>query len=479
MANHLSHDALRTPVRGAKFNVRIPFDNQDDAAEVFDTEISKDNGAFADCTNELEVIGGGTSCDMGYITLTAAEMTAYSIVLKLNAVAGNQPTLIDFEPANLPALYSGTMTAGSTTQCTLQAGNRPDFDYALAGCIIRNNTTGEAREILTYNGTTGVATFATAETAFANTHTYDVLLPEQSALDYWRNVLSGSGVDQILSHVTTNLPDVLSLAAIDTVVDTALANAGVTAVVMGRLDVAISTRMATFTPMTQADVRTALGMASANLDTQLADIPTVAEFNARTIVAANYALEATLTAIKGATFNGATDSLEAIRDRGDAAWTTGSGGLDAAGIRTALGMATDNLDAQLADLPTVAEFNARTLASAAYATEANVNAVGATVAALPSDADVNAQCDQALADWGKTGFKLASDGLDVVVCPAYTGLATTFITKTDQVWRKFFKKTVAENVTNTIKTFEDDGITAQTTQTFTETATVQTINAAS
>ena len=40
------------------------------------------------------------------------------------------------------------------------------------------------------------------------------------------------------------------------------------------------------------------------------------------------ALEATLTAMKGATFAGATDSLEAIRDRGDAAWVTGAGGSD-------------------------------------------------------------------------------------------------------------------------------------------------------
>lgn len=38
------------------------------------------------------------------------------------------------------------------------------------------------------------------------------------------------------------------------------------------------------------------------------------------------AVETHLTDIKGATFSGATDSLEAIRDRGDAAWTTGAGG---------------------------------------------------------------------------------------------------------------------------------------------------------
>lgn len=40
--------------------------------------------------------------------------------------------------------------------------------------------------------------------------------------------------------------------------------------------------------------------------------------------------------------------------------------LDAAGVRTAVGMASANLDTQLSDLPTVAEFEARTLLAAAY-----------------------------------------------------------------------------------------------------------------
>lgn len=60
-----------------------------------------------------------------------------------------------------------------------------------------------------------------------------------------------------------------------------------------------------------------------------------------------------------------TDSLQAVRDRGDAAWTTG-GGLDAAGVRAAVGLGSANLDTQLADLPTVAEFEARTLVAANY-----------------------------------------------------------------------------------------------------------------
>jgi hypothetical protein len=125
----------------------------------------------------------------------------------------------------------------------------------------------------------------------------------------------------------------------------------------------------------------------------------------------------------GAGYDRTTDSLEALRDRGDAAWITATGfsthsaadvwavgtrlltagtnivlakgvgvtgftDIDAAGVRTAVGLASANLDTQLADLPTVAEFEARTLAAASYSTL--------------TTAQVNAEADTALADVGVT-----------------------------------------------------------------------------
>lgn len=81
-----------------------------------------------------------------------------------------------------------------------------------------------------------------------------------------------------------------------------------------------------------------------------------------------------LTDIKGGTFAGATDSLEAIRDRGDAAWITGGGGsiadilnvqpliplsidlANTATVRLALGL-TNMLD----DLPVTAEITPGTI----------------------------------------------------------------------------------------------------------------------
>ena len=43
-----------------------------------------------------------------------------------------------------------------------------------------------------------------------------------------------------------------------------------------------------------------------------------------------------------------------------------AGGLDAAGVRSAVGLASADLDTQLADIPTVAEFEARTIVAADY-----------------------------------------------------------------------------------------------------------------
>lgn len=105
--------------------------------------------------------------------------------------------------------------------------------------------------------------------------------------------------------------------------------------------------------LSQADVRTAVGLASANLDTQLADVPTVAEFEARTILAAAY-------------FDPAVDVVARVTLVDTTTALTNTFGLSQADIRTAVGLASANLDTQLADIPTVAEFNARTLAAADY-----------------------------------------------------------------------------------------------------------------
>ena len=107
---------------------------------------------------------------------------------------------------------------------------------------------------------------------------------------------------------------------------------------------------------------------AANLPTDIADVPTVAEFNARTIAAADYFdpvndAVASVTLVDTTTTNtdmrGTDNAALAATALTDATWTDARAGyldeLDAA-----------NLPTDIADIPTVAEFNARTQPTADY-----------------------------------------------------------------------------------------------------------------
>lgn len=59
--------------------------------------------------------------------------------------------------------------------------------------------------------------------------------------------------------------------------------------------------------------------------------------DAVTEIQSGLALEATLTSMKGATFDSATDSLEALRNRGDSAWATATGFATSAALTTVEG----------------------------------------------------------------------------------------------------------------------------------------------
>jgi hypothetical protein len=102
-----------------------------------------------------------------------------------------------------------------------------------------------------------------------------------------------------------------------------------TPVFTNAISVATSTELAKV-PKSDSNV-TWNATAAAQIQSEAADAltaydpPTNAEMEARTLVAANYATAAAQTAIQGATFDTATDSLEALRNRGDAAWATATG----------------------------------------------------------------------------------------------------------------------------------------------------------
>lgn len=169
MANHVSHGALPYPIKGCRFTLLIPYVNAtlDPTDPVTpDTEISQDGGAFADCTEEVTIIGGGNG--FGYLTLTGDELNASLVALAAKVASGPKPTLDRLSPRVLPRLRAGTAAGGAAGSLTLDSGAVQKDDY-YNGCVVR--TTGgtgggggagsrdnQARIITDYAGSTRVAT---------------------------------------------------------------------------------------------------------------------------------------------------------------------------------------------------------------------------------------------------------------------------------------------------------------------------------
>ena len=155
------------PIYGALFNVACGFRKSDGtslAPTSIDTEISKDNGTLADTTNEVTLakeVGGSTDSALGYITLTAAEMTADDVLLQIKS-ANCVTLLLNVRPQRLVAVRTGTAQAGAAGTITLDAGASAVDDY-YNGMYIRTDDhtgAGQARLITDYAGDTKVASVA-------------------------------------------------------------------------------------------------------------------------------------------------------------------------------------------------------------------------------------------------------------------------------------------------------------------------------
>jgi len=151
-------------------------------------------------------------------------------------------------------------------------------------------------------------------------------------------------------------------------------------------------------------------------------------------------------------FSRASDSLEAVRDRGDSAWITATGfsTLDAAGVRTAVGLASANLDTQLTAIDDYLDTELAALI-------ATVGVAGAGLSAIP-----------------KTGYILASTGLDSVSTTLGAGVPSNFRERLMWLSQRFQGKGIYDTGAGTLIVKAADNTTTITTQTMTDSAGVQT-----
>jgi hypothetical protein len=181
MANSITHAQL-PPVYGALYTLYIGYRKSDGtslAPTTPDTEVSLDGGTLADTTNEVTLIkevGGATDSALGYITLTAAEMTADQVTVQ--SKSDNCVTaLLTLRPARIVATRTGTAQAGASGSITLDTAASAVDDY-YNGMVLRTDGgtgAGQARVVTDYNGTSKLATVLPAwETTPSTDTTYTV-----------------------------------------------------------------------------------------------------------------------------------------------------------------------------------------------------------------------------------------------------------------------------------------------------------------
>ena len=215
--------------------------------------------------------------------------------------------------------------------------------------------------------------------------------------------------------------------------------------------------ISTATALTAADIRAAVGLASANLDTQIATLATPTNITAGTITnvgtlttytgntpqTADVAtLITTVGTPAGATIAADLAEIEGETD-GIAAISTAVP-LTAADVRTAIGLASANLDAQIATLATPTNITAGTITTVTNLTNAPTvgdltaamiaSVTSASDAAITGNADIaeiNADVDELIATIGVAGAGLTAVSANVTAIDGSTTAATNLASSLD------------------------------------------------
>jgi len=232
-----SGDAHPWPIYNARYRIVFPILDADGdlvtAAAGLDSELSQDQGAFADATNEATEIA--TSSGMYYLDLIATELdTKCTAIIVKTTTTGAKTTPIVLYPQRFPVIRTGTAQAGGATSITLDSGASAVDDY-YNGCYVNItndlpvNALGQARRITDYVGVTKVATVEAAwGTNPSSASTFEILLPGDTT-----NVAQWAGT-AVNDPATAGIPDVsVQDIQANAITATAIATGAITAAKFG------------------------------------------------------------------------------------------------------------------------------------------------------------------------------------------------------------------------------------------------------
>lgn len=195
-----SGDSHAFPIYNARYRVVFPILNTSGAlvagATSLDSELSQDQGTFADATNEATQIA--TSSGMYYLDLIATEMDTKSTTVIVKSAEGVTTPLVLY-PVRMPVIRTGTAAAGGSTSITLDASASPIDDH-YNGCWVNctndspSNVRGQARQVIDYVGSTQVATVDPAwGTNPTSATTFEVLVPVSASVAAWAGAAMPTG----------------------------------------------------------------------------------------------------------------------------------------------------------------------------------------------------------------------------------------------------------------------------------------------
>lgn len=315
-----STDARPIPVKNTAYRVTFPILDADGdlvtAAAGLDSEVSKDAGTFADCTNEATEIA--TSSGMYYLDLTSTEMNCdcVAIIVKTSTTGAKTVPIVLYPQetgdikvdvqsilGTLLTETSGQIAAGfkklfdvAAPVFTLVSVNQTGDSFVRLGAPVGASHSADVAAVKTDTAAiktkTDSLTFTVAGTVDANvTQWKGATAPANTGDAFARlgvpagastsvdiaaikavlpTALVGGRIDASIGAVASGVISATSFAAnaLDAVWSTAtrLLSAG-TNIVLAK-----GTGVTGFTDLSASDVRSAVGLASANLDSQLSTI---------------------------------------------------------------------------------------------------------------------------------------------------------------------------------------------------------------
>lgn len=276
-----------------------------------DTEVALDGGTYVDATNELTEIGtSGT----GFIDFTAAEMNADAVLIKATVTnSGALPLTLTVYPEEIGDYRSNVEQWGGTAVATAIVNASLE---KILGTAVTEGTAGR---------------LAARLSSFLDVATANLTLNSANQTgDAYGIVNSGTHGNAALKALLDAIDDFIDteVAAIKAKTDNlpaSPANESTLNTISSKLGSPVGASMSVDIAAVKADTNTIVTRITSTLFSGITslknwlgalagktpDTTTRAEINATTA---------------GANYNETTDSQEAIRDRGDAAWVTGGGG---------------------------------------------------------------------------------------------------------------------------------------------------------